>query len=613
MPNTAARGLTTPSLAHRLRAFRESSGLSQKDLADRLGISKITLLRWENGSAKPSQLAAQKLVALGFEEIAEEDTNIGEIPRIRRASQGSLFAPETDGPADRMLRSGVRSEIALGSTKHHFEPSPYVYNGPENQLGFFDTLFELQETYDRRDPLKPEARAERLSSVASVSGLCQRTAQSRLEQSKASAAHWNPNYGSHGWHRYIGRFPPHLVRALLNHFGATADTPVLDPFAGSGTTLVECRLLGVPCTGVELCPLSAMLSRVKSQFPTDTAGIQRASAELSRWYRERWTSLVGHARGPLDHSIVTEREGNILPPFANYNKWLTAEAALGISLTLEFAKRHRGYLREAILIALSSKMRSIGNVDVDVARAEYRETPRENVDVLRHVVGALSKMTDAISQSIETHSRMIGSAQSISLVQSDVLKAELAPNSFDFIITSPPYGVESSSYLRSHLLSYRCLEPFLGVDPYEFGKHAIGSEYVHDGKPLSPDTTAWRTSPALRKFFTPLITSNAPRAILQRCEMMVQFFNDMSTLGSNFRDWLRPRGRIAFVIGNKRVGTDVIPTDTIVTELFQALGFTLERSIQHKLKCNNSNAQVPWQERVIQDEFVMLFRKDGAA
>ncbi|MBS0195450.1 MAG: helix-turn-helix domain-containing protein [Planctomycetes bacterium] len=613
MPHAATRKTPASSLPHRLRAFRESSGLSQKELADRLGISKITLLRWENGSAKPSQLAAQKLVALGFEEIAAEDTNIGEIPRIRRASQGSLFGPEVDVAADRVLRSGVRSEIALRARRHLFEPSPYVYNGPENQLGFFDTLFQLQESQNRRDPLSPQERAERLSCVASVSDLCTSTAQSRLEQPKVSAAHWNPNYGSHGWHRYIGRFPPHLVRALLNHFGATATTPVLDPFAGSGTTLVECRLLGIPCTGVELCPLSAMLSRVKSQFPIDTTGIRSASTELSRWYKERWESLVGHTRGPLDHSRVIERDGNILPPFTNYNKWLTAEAALGISLTLEFAKRHRGYLREAILIALSSKMRSIGNVDVDVARAEYRETPRENVDVLKHVVGAMTKMADAISQSAETHSRMIGSAQSVSLVQSDVLRADLAPSSFDFIITSPPYGVESSSYLRSHLLSYRCLEPFLGVDPYDFGKHAIGSEYVHDGKPLSPDTTAWRTSPTLRKFFAPLIAGNAPRAILQRCEMMVQFFNDMSTLGSKFRAWLRPRGRVAFVIGNKRVGTDVIPTDAIVAELFEALGFTLERSIQHKLKCNNSNAQVPWQERVIQDEFVMLFRRDGGA
>jgi hypothetical protein len=66
---------------------------------------------------------------------------------------------------------------------------------------------------------------------------------------------------------------------------------------------------------------------------------------------------------------------------------------------------------------------------------------------------------------------------------------------------------------------------------------------------------------------------------------------------------------VAFVIGNKLIDQKMIPTDVIVTELFAHHGFDLARSIKHKLKCNNSNSEVPWQERTIQDEFVLIFRK----
>ena len=61
---------------------------------------------------------------------------------------------------------------------------------------------------------------------------------------------------------------------------------------------------------------------------------------------------------------------------------------------------------------------------------------------------------------------------------------------------------------------------------------------------------------------------------------------------------------------NKRVGERIIPTDTIIAELFTAVGLTHIESIRHKLKTNNSNSQVPWQERVIQQEALMVFQRE---
>src|SRR5438132_2687537 len=55
----------------------------------------------------------------------------------------------------------------------------------------------------------------------------------------------------HEWYRFILSFPPHLVREYLAKFGVTKKQRVLDPFCGTGTTLVECKKLGIQSVGVE--------------------------------------------------------------------------------------------------------------------------------------------------------------------------------------------------------------------------------------------------------------------------------------------------------------------------------------------------------------------------
>ena len=92
---------------------------------------------------------------------------------------------------------------------------------------------------------------------------------------------------------------------------------------------------------------------------------------------------------------------------------------------------------------------------------------------------------------------------------------------------------------------------------------------------------------------------------------MMQFCDDMLTVGERMARWLRSGGQLAFVIGNKRLGDEIIPMETIISELFATCGLQLTDTIRHKLKTNNSNSQVPWQEKIIQEECIMLFRKPG--
>jgi hypothetical protein len=485
-------------------------------------------------------------------------------------------------------------------------PASYVLNGPPDQVDFHDQVVRIQMELRGAPTIGQSNYLHRLSLVSEVDG--QPTSQALLERPRATATSWNSNYGSHGWHRYVGRFPPHLVRALLNHFQAGAEDVVLDPFTGSGTTNVECRLLGVPSIGVEISPLSALIAGTKSDFPESPLLLLELATSLAEFYASRWSVFVDAHRGTVpDHLEVLRRDGNLVRDFPNYEKWLTPEALLGISIVLEYAAEVDGLSRDLLLVALSSKMRSIGNVDVDVVRAEYRNEPRANVDVLRLMRAQLRKMAESVDAMHRTHPEL-APVEATRIIEGNVLETNLDPGSISHVVTSPPYGIESLSYLRTHLLSFRCLEAFLKADPYETGSGVIGSEYLDRPEPAAAQYPNASASDAFTGFFEAVDHSGVPK-LEQRSLMMMRFFDDIGLLIGRLRLWMKSGGCVAFVIGNKRLGEHIIPANEIIAQLFTANGFELHEALAHKLKTNNSNSQVPWQERIIQNEYILICSK----
>lgn len=59
------------------------------------------------------------------------------------------------------------------------------------------------------------------------------------------------SYLTHSLHPYPAKFPPQLPKMILAQFGKKGQT-VLDPFCGSGTTLVEANLHCLNAIGVDV-------------------------------------------------------------------------------------------------------------------------------------------------------------------------------------------------------------------------------------------------------------------------------------------------------------------------------------------------------------------------
>lgn len=77
-------------------------------------------------------------------------------------------------------------------------------------------------------------------------------------------------YATHGYFRYIGKFPPQIAAKLLDDYYPGCG-PVLDPMVGGGTVPTECLLRGIRPVGWDVNPVSLLISRcVTRRVPDDS-------------------------------------------------------------------------------------------------------------------------------------------------------------------------------------------------------------------------------------------------------------------------------------------------------------------------------------------------------
>jgi DNA methylase len=120
----------------------------------------------------------------------------------------------------------------------------------------------------------------------------------------------------HRLHPYLGKFVPQLVEALLGRYVKTGRR-VLDPFAGSGTTLVQCLESGHDAVGVDIAAFNCLLMRVKTarydlfrleREVRDVLGRLGASGERPSEYLGEWFAPLAAAQLLHFRSILAEYE-----------------------------------------------------------------------------------------------------------------------------------------------------------------------------------------------------------------------------------------------------------------------------------------------------------------
>jgi len=244
----------------------------------------------------------------------------------------------------------------------------------------------------------------------------------------------------HRLHPYHGKFIPQLVEVLLGRYFAPGDH-VLDPFAGSGTTLVQALESGLDATGVDVAAFNCLLMRVKTA-PYDLAELGAELQEVG----ERIESLPRRRAKPSGY----------------LRAWYASQAAAELltfrDLIPEY--RHQDVLR-VILSRAARSARRAAHFDLEAPKEPQRgeywcHKHRRECRPVESATAFLRRYTHDTRARIEEFARVRDTEREATVLHGDAQEVELA-GPYDGILTSPPYpGL--IDYHEQHRYAYELLD-----------------------------------------------------------------------------------------------------------------------------------------------------------
>ena len=244
----------------------------------------------------------------------------------------------------------------------------------------------------------------------------------------------------HRLHPYLGKFIPQRVEALLGRYVAPG-ARVLDPFAGSGTTLVQALESGYDATGVDVASFNALLMRVKTARYNLFA--------LERELRDACAQMERTAPGSAHDAS----------PFVR--RWFAPRAAAELLTfrSLIGGYEHRDVLR-VVLARAARSARLTTHFDLDFPRAPQRgpywchKHKRECRPVERAEHFIRRYALDTVAR-IKAFARVRARGRSARVLHGDARELDVG-GPFDAVITSPPYpGL--IDYHEQHRYAYELL------------------------------------------------------------------------------------------------------------------------------------------------------------
>ena len=280
----------------------------------------------------------------------------------------------------------------------------------------------------------PEASAP--SATASQS-----TWQTALENGATAAAgvyakRKDPKYVTHGLHPFKGKFYPQIAKSLLNISGAALGQRVLDPFCGSGTTLLEGMLNGFDTYGCDLNPLAAKIARAKTTIltiPRDVA--DRAMRALSKRVARR-TESVPTCLEQFRQDTHEELSRWFAEPVLYKLNWVLEQIRLiGHETLVEFFE-----------VILSSIIRDVSQQEPADLRIRRRKEPLDDAPVLELFGDRVREAHDRLRKYWGIAGRQPGRLIPATIRTGDSRTAEamealrVESDSVECIVTSPPYA-----------------------------------------------------------------------------------------------------------------------------------------------------------------------------
>ena len=393
----------------------------------------------------------------------------------------------------------------------------------------------------------------------------------------------NTKYQMHAMHPYPARMIPQIPRKLILEYSEINDL-ILDPFCGSGTVLVECRLLERNGIGNDINPLAALIARVQST-PIEPKELEKAFLNLNQDIRT------------LSRKRKGGQEQCALPSFHNIAHWFKQDVITDLCCIRDTINQTENkQILDALNLCFSLSILGSSNMDFDNSPTHPRailknQLSKHNPDPIR----IFQEATEELLRRMKGFYRDAFKDVEIKVINGDV--RELVTDQVDLIVTSPPYGEEQNTigYTRwSKLVLY-----WLG--------------FTHEQVKAVSNTTL-----GCKKHENIILHSDTLNSII--CEVSKLkpdlskkaslFFYDYQIFMHNMQKLLKRNAHFCIVIGNRSIMGKRVPMDLVTQEMAKKLN--LEHVITHYRKIPNK--EMPYSNvsgQTITRENIIVLRKIG--
>jgi hypothetical protein len=387
----------------------------------------------------------------------------------------------------------------------------------------------------------------------------------------------------HDWYRFVLSFPPHLVRTYLERFGADGNSRVLDPFCGTGTTIVECRKLGIASVGLERNPIAHLAASVKADWsPEPVALINHARRVAAHAHaRLRADGIEDSPQLLLFNQVNGSPPSALRHPHPDAAKLLLKDSisarplhkALVLLAALEncrdetFDQHERLAFARAIVFE-SSNLHFGPEVGIGPAKTDAA------------VIGPWLDAVQAMAVDLESMDTAPITAP-IRLGDARDVEALIEPNSIDAVITSPPYPNEKdytrTTRLESVLLGFIRNKAELRALKQELVRSNTRSVYRidRDDELVANHREIQRIAAAIEDRRIALGKTSGFERMYARVTKL--YFGGMARHLAGLRTVLKPGARLAYVVGDQASYLRVmIRTGRILADIAQSLGYQVE-------------------------------------
>ncbi len=253
--------------------------------------------------------------------------------------------------------------------------------------------------------------------------------------------------GTHSVHPYPAKFIPQIPRQLIAELAPRDGSIVLDPFCGSGTTLVEAQAAGIPALGIDSNPLAVLIARVKTHPP------KQSLSPIA-------TRIVGEAqvlRAPI-------------PPIPRLDHWFQDDIQQALANISSLLRQiDDASVRDALQVALSSVIVRVSNQESDTRYAAIKKNVSGPT-----VYDAFARAAVGMDAAYEEQfgGLFARPPESVKVQTQDILgtKPEDINAPVGLVVTSPPYPNAYEYWLYHKYRMY-----WLGLDPVAVRTVEIGA------------------------------------------------------------------------------------------------------------------------------------------